>query len=100
MVDNQDLQILVKDILEGVGAMIDASENRVRNETRVLIEAQDKKISAIAEQVSVLSQDVATLKKDVAEMKEDIFDLKSDMRVVKAVITTHSEEIHTLKRAK
>ena len=89
MADNQDLQILVKDILEGVGAMIDASENR----TRVLIEAQDKKISAIADEV-------LNLKKDVAEMKEDISDLKSDMQVVKAVVTSHSEEIHTLKRAK
>ena len=89
MADHQDLQILVKDILEGVGAMIDD----VKRETRVLIEAQDKKISAIADEVTALRQ-------DMTEVKGRLDTLESDVKVIKAVVTSHSEEIHTLKRAK
>lgn len=113
------MQALVKDILAGVQfmfqesreetkamidasegrirsetkSMIDASESRIRNETRVLLEAQDKKISAIAEEVTSLNQRVGRL-----ETRLDT--LESDVKVIKAAVTAHSEEIYQLKRVK
>ena len=68
---------------------IRASENR----TRALIEAQDKKISTIAEKVTSLDERM--------ERVENRLDtLESDVKVIKAVVTAHSEEISTLKRVK
>ena len=96
MADHQDLQILVKDILEGVGAMIDD----VKRETRVLIEAQDKKISAIAEQVGSLGDRMGKVENRLDKIDNRLDTLESDVKVIKAVVTAHSEEIHTLKRAK
>ena len=90
MADNNDLQILVKDILEGVGSMLDqhkketleeirASENR----TRMLIEAQDKKISAIAEQVGSLGNRMGKVENRLDKIENRLDTLESDVKVVK-----------------
>ena len=101
MADHQDLQILVKDILEGVGAMISESEERTTNRLMAYIEnGVQKDVRLLAEQVGVLSQDMIEVKGRLIKIEDRLENLEGDMQVVKAVVTSHSEEIHTLKRAK
>ena len=100
MADNNDLQILVKDILEGVGSMLDqhkketleeirASENR----TRMLIEAQDKKISAIAEQVGSLGNRMGKVENRLDKIENRLDTLESDVKVVKDLAVDYEVDL-------
>lgn len=84
--DEQDMQVFVQDILAGISAM---GEN-IKQETRALLEAQDKKINLIAEKVLSLDQ-------RMSNVEERLDTIESDVKVIKSVVTIHSEDINTLK---
>ena len=110
--EREEIQGMLNDLMLGIGDMLKAQEQRIDEKLKAQEQRIDEKLeknkteivtyieNGVEKKVDLLTERVDAMERRQAVMEEQLGRLTEDMRVVKAAVTHHEEEIITLKRIK
>ena len=92
-----ELKVFMTDLLAGIGDMIQQSENRMK---MYIENGVQKQVQALSEKVDAMDERLGRLEVRVDAIETHLGAPTEEVHEIKEIVSTHDEEIITLKRVK